>query len=163
GGCSSVSSVFNCDDSNPCTTDLCVPSGGVGQCKHYHRGQCSQAICSGGGSPALTEPACAPGGGAFAADDNDGHGLNTLWELKLVNQYTGTPNTAAGVDLNCNGIVDAADGDLIWHASPSPSAPDIFLQYDYEATNTGQQNNCSTDDQCMQTCTSGLDCDPGSH
>jgi hypothetical protein len=129
GGCG-----VTCDDGVACSTDLCVPTdqagSAVGVCRHFDRGQCSEARCGGVPLPAGTPP---PGDPACTAPDGDGDGLNDPWETAQTNPYSGA-NQPVGVDLNCDGEISDADGDLIWHEAPSgPSIPDIYVQFDYMA------------------------------
>lgn len=140
GACGST-----CDDGNPRTTDLCVPAGSGASCQHYDRAQCAGARC---------------GGLEAAGADSDGDGLSDAWETVQVNPYTSTANPAAGIDLDCNGTIDAA-ADLIWHEAPSPAVKDVYLQYDYMATGGGSNLSCTTDADCMGDCTAadGSDCD----
>jgi outer membrane protein assembly factor BamB len=120
GGCG-----VSCDDGISCTTDLCVPSPtGVAQCGHYSRAQCAGARCPQPvlppGTPPPTEPGC-------AGIDADNDGLAVNWETPQVDPYTGT-TMQAGVDLNCDGVISDAGGDLIWHEPPAGGrVKDVYL------------------------------------
>lgn len=129
GGC-----YIGCDDGNPCTTDLCVPAQGLGECRHYDRAQCSEARCA--GYPGV-EPECA------SAMDADADGLPVEWETPQTDPYS-LAMQSAGVDLNCNGEIGDADGDLIWHEPPAgDSRKDIYLEIDImsNADGTGRLND----------------------
>jgi hypothetical protein len=124
-GYSSVSTITNCGAcGNDCggaaegVTQLCVPQAtGMGECRQYDRAQCSEA-----------EPSC-------TQQDLDGDGLTTEWETPQPDPYAsapGTLNPAAGVDLNCDGEISDAGGDLIWHEAPRGDATkDIYVELDF--------------------------------
>jgi hypothetical protein len=114
-----------CGGASSCTTKLCVPSAaGYGSCRQYNRAQCSEARSCQGSLQAL-EPEC-------AGADNDRDGLPAEWETPQIDPYTQTLQQAAGVDLNCDGQISDAGGDLIWHEPPSgDNRPDIYVQLDY--------------------------------
>jgi hypothetical protein len=114
----------DCGGPNSCTTKLCVPSAnGVGQCRSYDRAQCFNVQCGNSVVP-IIEPAC-------AGPDEDGDGLSRQWEESQTNPYDGSVQ-APGIDLNCNGDILDADGDLIWHEPPSGDLiKDIYVQVNF--------------------------------
>ncbi len=122
---------IGCDDGTACTTDLCVPvglpGGEAGACRHYDRAQCGEARCAGPlpqGTPPPLEPAC-------SGPDADGDGLPGAWETSQIDPYTGS-GAPKGIDLNCDGEISDAGGDLIWHEAPGgDSTKDVYLEYDY--------------------------------
>jgi hypothetical protein len=65
--------------------------------------------------------------GVNCDDGSDGDGLSDSWETPQADPYVLATNPAAGVDLNCNGIISSADGDLIRRgaarALPAPPMP----------------------------------------
>ncbi len=127
GGCG-----VSCDDGASCTTDLCVPTGSTGQevavCRHYNRAQCSEARCNSQSLPSGTPPPLEP---SCMGPDADGDGLPNQWETSQTDPYTGS-QMPPGVDLNCDGEISDAGGDLVWHEPPSgDSIPDVYLELDY--------------------------------
>jgi hypothetical protein len=138
GACGNVDPSASCDDGIACTTDLCVPLAGVGVCRHYSRSQCSEARCGSGPLPAGTPPPRDPG---CTGLDADGDGLPGDWESSQVNPYDSLPEQA-GVDLNCNGVIDDSDDDLIWHEPPTGDyLKDIYLKYDYMAAGPSESSS----------------------
>ncbi|HET8948088.1 MAG TPA: M12 family metallo-peptidase [Candidatus Polarisedimenticolia bacterium] len=119
---------MTCDDGIACTTDLCVPQAGsavVAACRHYDRGQCSEARCGGLPLPPGTPP---PGDAACTAVDSDGDGLNDPWEVPQSNPYDGSVQLA-GIDLDCDGKISDTDGDYVYSDPPSPSVKDIYVKF----------------------------------
>jgi hypothetical protein len=114
-----------CGGANSCDTSLCVPTSVGGVCRFYSRAQCAGAFsCSASlpGAPVPLEPQC-------AGPDFDGDGLSAQWETPQIDPYTNTMNAVAGVDLNCNGEISNADGDLIWHELPAGDVKkDIYVE-----------------------------------
>lgn len=139
GGCG-----VGCDDGNTCSTDLCMPvgpiGGEVGVCRHYGRAQCGGARCNNAstlpGTPPPLEPGC-------MGPDADGDGLPAQWETPQTDPYTNSTDLP-GVDLNCDGEISDAGGDLIWHEPPAgDSRKDIYLEIDImsNAGGTGLLND----------------------
>jgi hypothetical protein len=126
GGCG-----ITCDDGIPCTTDLCVPvqqaPTTTGTCRHYDRGQCSEARC--GGLP-LAPGTPAPGDAACAAVDSDGDGLSDPWETPQQNPYD-LSEQQVGIDLDCDGQITDSDGDFVYADPPTPAVKDIYLKIAY--------------------------------
>jgi predicted DsbA family dithiol-disulfide isomerase len=63
-------------------------------------------------------PACSSG-----CPDSDGDGLNDAWEI------------AGGIDIDNDGVIDASKGDVLLPGA-DPNRPDIYIKYDYMATQT---------------------------
>jgi hypothetical protein len=73
--------------------------------------------------------------------DADGDGLPVQWETPQTNPYTNFTDLP-GVDLNCDGDISDAGGDLIWHEPPAgDSRKDIYLELDYMSGGTGRLND----------------------
>jgi hypothetical protein len=106
-------------------------------------------------------PSCSSG-----CPDTDGDGLNDAWE------------TAGGIDLDNDGVIDAAKGDVLLPGA-NRYIPDIFVQYDWLDYGLGEWA-CTTDSQCTalggahlgETCVGGkcvfacvtdTDCTDGVH
>jgi hypothetical protein len=127
GGCG-----ITCDDGIPCTTDLCVQVQQartiIGTCRHYDRGQCSEARC--GGLP-LAPGTPTPGDAACTAPDSDGDGLSDPWETSQQNPYD-LSQQQAGIDIDCDGQITDSDGDDIYADPPAgPAVKDIYLKIAY--------------------------------
>ena len=125
---------------DPCFRDVCNP---FGRCERVERARCGDVTVPGGDAVCELRRA-----GGCPVLDTDGDGLQDTWETPqpyYAADGSVVMNATAGVDLDCDGVIeDAVDLAL---PDARPDVMNVFVEYDY-LEEAGTQRDCVSDNDC---------------